>query len=247
RYAVQAQLDERQGRLAGLKADLATVPDQIGLYRDLDNTANAKLSDLKVQRDSLIARYQPGAAPVRALDAQIAELQGAIASGQVQGPGAQRQGINPVYQTLRTEELQMAAEAEALKSNLAALDRQSAEITDRSLHLSALDPKFQELERQREVLRTNVKDFTAREDESRAAQEISAQTNDNIRIVERASVPTQAKSLRKPILILAFLFAAFSALCAGLLRLYTRPGLPTAASAARTLELPVLGAAALKA
>ena len=48
------------------------------------------------------------------------------------------------------------------------------------------------------------------------------------------------------VLVLALLFAAFSALCAGLLRMFLRPGMPTPASAGRTLDLPVLGAAPLK-
>jgi hypothetical protein len=48
------------------------------------------------------------------------------------------------------------------------------------------------------------------------------------------------------VLVLALAFAAFSALCAGLLRMFLRPGLPTPATAARTLDLPVLGAAPLK-
>jgi hypothetical protein len=47
--------------------------------------------------------------------------------------------------------------------------------------------------------------------------------------------------------MIAFVFAAFSALCAGLLRAFLRPGLPTPRTAARTLDLPVLGVAALKA
>ncbi len=41
--------------------------------------------------------------------------------------------------------------------------------------------------------------------------------------------------------------ARFTALCAGLLRMFLRPGLPTAQAAARTLDLPVLAAAPLKA
>jgi hypothetical protein len=47
-------------------------------------------------------------------------------------------------------------------------------------------------------------------------------------------------------LVMSVMFAGFTALCLGLLRLFLRPGLPTAASASRTLGLPVLGAAPLK-
>jgi uncharacterized protein involved in exopolysaccharide biosynthesis len=79
-----------------------------------------------------------------------------------------------------------------------------------------------------------------------AARLIASETNDNIRIVDRAVAPTRGESLRKPVFALAFLFGAFSALCAGLIRVFLRPGLPTPASASRTLDMPVLGVAAYK-
>ena len=47
-------------------------------------------------------------------------------------------------------------------------------------------------------------------------------------------------------LLLALVFAAFTALCVGLARLFTRRGFPTAASASRTLDLPVLASAGYK-
>ena len=48
-------------------------------------------------------------------------------------------------------------------------------------------------------------------------------------------------------LVLAFLFAAFTALCAGLLRVFLGRRFVTPGSAARTLDLPVLAVAPAKA
>jgi hypothetical protein len=47
--------------------------------------------------------------------------------------------------------------------------------------------------------------------------------------------------------VAVFLFAGFTALCAGLLRVFTRRGYVTPASAGRTLEMPVLAVAPMKA
>ncbi|WP_216073739.1 hypothetical protein, partial [Acinetobacter baumannii] len=69
---------------------------------------------------------------------------------------------------------------------------------------------------------------------------MAQKSNDNIRIAQRAVTPTEGKSLKKPVFVLAVLFAAFTALCVGLLRMFLRPGVPTPAAAARTLDLPVL-------
>ncbi|MFI4935246.1 MAG: GumC family protein [Caulobacterales bacterium] len=245
-YTTDSSLKEKSGRLAAIDAELAQVSPEVGLYHDADPTASAKLLDLKVQREGLLSRYRPDAQPVKDIEAQIARLESAIASGRAQGRGAERTGINPVYQTFQTEKLQLTAEVAALHDTSATLADQMSRLTERRLRLAELEPQYQALNRDRDVLSSNVRDFTVKAEQSQASQEIAAATNDNIRIVERATVPTQGKSLKRPVLVLVLLFAAFSALCAGLMRMFLRPGLPTPASASRTLDLPVLGAAGLK-
>ena len=113
--------------------------------------------------------------------------------------------------------------------------------------LAALEPQLQTLKQDRDLLQTNVRDFTGKTLQTDAERQMAADSSDNIRIVERASPAATGKSLRKPVMILAFLFAGFAALCAGLVRMFLRPGLPTPASAARTLDLPILGMASMKA
>jgi uncharacterized protein involved in exopolysaccharide biosynthesis len=246
KYQTDAQLQDRLGRLGTMDGQLGQVAPEIGLFRDQNNGSD-KLVQLKVQREDLLARYKPDARPVKELDAQIVQLQAGVASGRTTGDGAKRFGVNPVYQTVQTEKIQLAAEVSALRKARAELDQQLQQITERRIKFAALEPRFQELSLNRDVLQTNVRDFTVREQQSRAAQEIAAYSNDSIRIVERALPPTRGKSLKKPLFVLSFLFAGFTALCAGLLRAFLRPGLPTPRSAARTLDLPVLGAAPMKA
>lgn len=246
KYQTEAQLQDRSGRLAGLRAQMGQVSPEIGLFRDENNTAAQKLVELKLQREDLLGRYRADAQPVRDLDAQIARLEAGIAAGRTTGDGARRVGVNPVWQTLQTEKFQMEAEVAALRQSLTALNEQLRQLTDRRLKLAELEPRFLALSLDRDVLQANVRDFAVKEEQNRAAREIAAATNDNIRIVQRATPPARGKSLRKPVFVLAFLFAGFTALCAGLLRMFLRPGLPTPQSAARTLDLPVLGAAPMK-
>ena len=246
KYQNAAQLRDRIGRLAALDAQLTGVSQEVGLYRDISSAASDKLAALKVQREDLLSRYRNDARPVQELDAQIAQLEAGMAAGRTHADGARRIGVNPVYQTLQTEKIQLTAEVAALKQADAALNEQVDQLTQRRLKLAELEPQFQELSLDRDVLQANVRDYTVKEEQSRAAQEIAARTNDNIRIVSRATPPSKGKSLKKPVMVLALLFAAFTAVCAGLLRMFLRPGLPTAQSASRTLDLPVLGAAPFK-
>ncbi len=247
KYTIEAQLQERQGRLGSLEQQLTQIAPEIGLYRDRNNGDSDKLASLKLQREDLLARYQPDAQPIRDVQAQIAQLEAAIAGGRTATPGAQRFGVNPVYQTLQTEKIQLAAEIAALRSSQSANNQQYSQATAQLQRYAAIEPQFQELSRDRDLLQGNVRDFAQKEQQAESARQIAGESNDNIRIVQRASPPAEGSSLRKPILVLAFLFAAFTALCAGLVRMFLRPGLPTPASAARTLDLPVLGAAPVKA
>ncbi|MCC7267996.1 MAG: GumC family protein [Caulobacteraceae bacterium] len=246
RYAAEAQLQDREGRLAALNAQMAGVAPEIGLYRDVSGAAGEKLAALRVQREDLLSRYQPTSRVVTEVDAQIAQMERAMNQGRTTTEGAKRFGVNPVFQTLQTEKIQITSEIAALRDSLGAMQGQVDQLTERRLRLAELEPEFQNLSLDRDVLQANVRDFTVKEQQTRAAQEIAASSNDNIRIVQRAVPATQGKSLKKPVAILALLFAGFTALCAGLARMFLRPGIPTARSASRTLDLPVLGQAMSK-
>ena len=68
-------------------------------------------------------------------------------------------------------------------------------LTERRLRLARLEPQYQALSLDRDVLQTNVKDLTVKaEREPRPRRQIAAATNDNIRIVERATPRHRARA-----------------------------------------------------
>jgi uncharacterized protein involved in exopolysaccharide biosynthesis len=245
-FRVQARLQEVQGRLGELARQATAVPAEIGLYRDNSAATNDKLLQLKLDREDLLSRYKPDAQPVRDVNQKIAQLEKMIADGRGTSVGASRTGPNPVFQTMQTERIQLSAEAASLRERAAALSGQIAQVTSQRLGLSALEPRYQDLLRERDVLAANVKDLTTKVEADAAAKAIAQASNDNIRVVEKAVVPVKGKSLRKAVAILAVLFAGFTALCAGLLKVLLTPGVPTPSAAERTFELPVLATAGLK-
>jgi uncharacterized protein involved in exopolysaccharide biosynthesis len=247
KFAAASQLKEKQGRLGVLTAQTSQVAPEVGLYRDVDHVAQDKLTELKVQRGVMLSRYRPDAQPVKDVDSQIAALERGLSDGSLQGEGARRIGVNPVYQTVQSDRLQMAAEVAALTQSSQALAQQIEQVTERQLRLAQLEPQYQDLSRDRDVLQSNVRDFTVKEQQTQAVAAIARQGNDNISIVQRAVPPVQGKSLKRPVLALAVLLAVFTALCVGLVRALLRPGLPSAEAASRTLDLPILATAPAKA
>lgn len=246
KYSIDAQLQDRVGRLASVESELSRTPPEAILYRDVDMSASTKLAALKLDREGLLARYTPGAAPVQDINAQIAQLEAGLAAGRTNGEGARRSGPNPIWQTLTTTRNDLRAEVAALQQSQAAYAQQVTDVNTRLLRLAGLEPQFNELSRDRDVLSSNVRDFTVKEQQDEAQRQMSAESSDNIRIVQRAVAPTTGKSLKKPVLVLAILFAAFTALCVGLVRMFLRPGLQTPESASRTLGMPVLATAGVK-
>ncbi|PTS86180.1 MULTISPECIES: GumC family protein [unclassified Caulobacter] len=246
KYAVDAQLQDRLGRLAAVEAELARTPAETVLYRDTDTTASSRLAQMRLEREGLLSRYRPDAQPVRDIEAQIAQLEQGVASGRTVAEGARRSGPNPIWQTLQTSRNDLRAEVAALRESLSAYGQQVMDVNQRLLRLAELEPQFNQLTRDRDVLSTNVRDYTVKEQQDQAKRRMSSEGSDNIRIVQRAVAPSEGKSLKKPILALTLLFAAFTAACAGLVRMFLRPGLQTPASAARTLNLPVLATAGIK-
>ncbi len=240
-YSVGAQTAEVQGRFGVTVKEVASAQPEIGLYRDLDHTAQDKLLQLKVDRQDLLSRYQPNAQPVRDIDQKIAGQESLVASGRATGPGAQRIGVNPVYQSLQTERNQLEAQAVSLKGRKASLSDELAQITARRQKLASLEPQYQALARQRDLLSTNLRALTQRVEESQAAQALAQSGDDgSIKVIERAYPPAKGSSLKTPVLGVGVAFAVFAAVCVGLLGGFLKKGYPTADAAERALELPVL-------
>lgn len=245
-YRVRARLQEVQGRAAELQRQAAAVPRDAVLYRDSAATSADKLLQLKLDREDLLSRYKPGSQPVQDVNRQIAQLEKMIADGRGASQGPSRTGINPVYQTMQTEQIQLSAEAASLRERAAALTAQMSEVTAERLKLASLEPQFSELLRERDILASNVRDLSTKVEADATSRALAQGSDDNIRVIEKATAPVKGKSLRKPVAILAVLFGGFTALCIGLLRVFLTPGVPTPSAAARTFDLPVLATAGYK-
>jgi uncharacterized protein involved in exopolysaccharide biosynthesis len=241
-YSVQAQLSESEGSLSRTSSLVKSAPPEIGLYHDLDHSAGDRLNLLRLERQEMASRYQPGSLPLREKDNQIAALEALMRNGATTMGGARRVGVNPVWQTLETERNQMDARAASLRSRKAAIQHDLQELTAKRQHLAALEPQYQALMRDREILSGTVKALAGRTEELFAQQALSGKSADNIRVVERAFVPAKGTSLKAPIMAASILFAGFTALCAGLIGVFLTRGYPSRASFERALGVPVLAA-----
>ena len=240
-------LSVRAKRLATLEAQLARQPAEVVLQQDLNVSAQDQILQLRTQREALLSRYTPDAQPVRDIDQQIADLQTYVATGTTVGPKEVRTGPSIIYTEIETTRINAAAERDALAARLAVLNGQLSHLQAQQARLTQLESPNATLAGNRDVLTASIKAFQQRETQARADNALVKAGADNVRVTSQAEAPTQGKSLKIPLLAAAFLFAAFTALCVGLLRVFTRRGYTTPASTGRTLEMPVLAVARMKA
>lgn len=245
--SLRAQLNQASQRLSTLEAQLAQQPAEVVLQQDLNVSAQDQILQLRTQREALLSRYTPEAQPVRDIDQQIADLQAYVATGTTVGPKEVRTGPSTIFTEIETARITAAADRDGLAARLAVAEGQLNQLRARQAELTRLESANANLAGNREVLTTLVRDFQQRENAARADSALVAAGADNVNVIERAEAPTRGTSLKAPLLAVVFLFAAFTALCVGLLRVFTRRGYVTPASTGRTLDMPVLAVAPMKA
>ncbi|CAN5270164.1 GumC family protein [soil metagenome] len=247
RLSTQAQLSQAARRVQTITAQLATMPAEIVLQQDLNIAAQDRILTLRTEREALLSRYQPDSQPVKDKEAEIDAMQAYVAGGDTVGAKEVRTGPNPSWVALDTARTTAEADRDALASRLAVLDGQLAQLRERQARLTRLESENTILAGNRDNLTASIREFQQRGSQSRADNDLVKNGSDNVRVISDPAAPTRGSSLKAPLLALVFMFAGFTALCVGLLRVFSRRGFVTPASAGRTLDMPVLAVAPMKA
>lgn len=219
RLAAEAEAAQARGFRDLLSQRLDDIPREIALY--VENSVTGQLLDLQVRREELLARYLPDAPPVQAVEREIEALRSFIEAGGAQGQGQTRTGVNPIWQALEQERLSQDAFA-ASQANLAAtLAAQLDAARARADSLRALSPEHDRLVRAVQARAEAARLLSIQAADADARRNAPPGAADAVRVVERASPPSQASSLRLPaVMALALLaggFGVFVALLRGYL------------------------------
>lgn len=227
---------EAEGRAGGLQKQLASTPRAIDLY--VDTTADQQVATLRVEREQLLTRYRPESRVIQDIDQKIAQLEAFVRNNPP--AGAKRVGPNPTFQALEGDQATARAEAAALASRSAELQRQLTEAETRRTRLATLEPAYGKLVRERDALTAAAQRFAERELSERARMQLATRSADNISVYEPARTPINGASPRRLIAIAAAGLGLITALAFGLLRVWMVRTLPTASSVEATLGVPVL-------
>jgi uncharacterized protein involved in exopolysaccharide biosynthesis len=220
---------------------MAETPEKIDIH--VDSNVQQQLQDLLIEKEQLLLRYKPGSRAVSEVEARINAMQGVLANGE-EG-GVRRRGPNPAHQELQKNMGLAQSDVNALNAKAQELRLQVQRVSQRQVQLISWEADYKRLRREVTLLEDAVEKLDVREQAERAEAEIAENSTRNVVVIDEAQPPTQGKSLKLLAALASIIFAGVTALCVGLMRVFTRKGLSTRRSTEKTIGLPVVGAPSL--
>ncbi|MBC7431665.1 MAG: hypothetical protein H7345_06310 [Rubritepida sp.] len=249
-------LRRREGGLAGGRATtgsqlrsaralVAVTPGTVLASRETSNqTANDEsgneLLRLQIQRTHLIEQYARDHPIVREVDRKIATARAAVAEARRPRFATNREVRNPTVEWLNGRVATLSIEQEALDRQGHEITAQLARLEDRLGALRDADVRLRELGRQREVLETTYRQFTAREAASRIEEEAQGRRNPTIQVVQQPAVPYSPRNMGPSLAAFGVVAGLFLAGAALVLATLLRRSPATAEEARRGTGLPML-------
>jgi uncharacterized protein involved in exopolysaccharide biosynthesis len=240
--AVQAERAETAAELARQPHDVFAARDSVNQPGN-DDSRNALLK-LEIERAHVAAHYAPDDPALRELDSKIALTRDAIRDATRTGVVTSHEVRNPALDTLGARLSADTIEAKAISGQLEALDGEYRRISTRIGTLRSADATLQDLERQRELLDSNSKQFGLRAAAARLDEAAARQRSDNVRIVQHANAPVEGRSLHAAMATAGMIGALFCALAATCLATVWRRYCITLPDSERALGTKALAALA---
>lgn len=218
RLSAQADAASADQFAQSLTQNLRTIPEEIDLY--VENDVTGQLLALEVEREALLARYQPSAPPVQAIERQIEALNRFIRNGGADGQGQTRTGVNPIWQELNQEKLRQESYRDSQTGLAEALGEQIRQIRRQVDRLRALKPEHDRLMRAARSRSENAQAVGLAAADASTRRSAAQGGADAVTVVERAVPPSEAKSIRGPALAAVFILACGCGIIVALLRGY---------------------------
>lgn len=243
-----ADIAETEMRIASLKKLETSTPQRLITEKKtsdnpqlLQNLKGTLLS-LELQRDQLVAKYQPTYRPVQDIDKKIADTKASIAAEESRPLREETTNQNTAFEWIRTE----LAKAEAQLQGLLARKQADASILSgedqnlRSLNVNTV--KEQELMRAAKAAETNYLLYSQKREEARISDQLDASKILNVVVVQKAFVPAAHVHQRAKIGMIGALAAVILSLAIVLLADSLDPRFRSVHELASYLNVPVLAA-----
>jgi uncharacterized protein involved in exopolysaccharide biosynthesis len=226
----KAALNKLRGQLSAVEAALAATEDQlrntpptIDLY--VDDRASQRLAQAELEKRQLLAKYLPTSNPVKAKEAEIAQIRAQIGSYGGKATGGRRVGPNTVYQALMTQRNTYQAQADSFREQEVTIVRQLTSADALVKRMRQLGPVYQSLVREKVSLETRLTNLNVREGEALVNKALDEANSENIKFINMPSTPRKGRNMKKIMFALGMIGSGFTVMMLALLRVFLDPRL----------------------
>jgi len=244
---INLALAQADGRKTALASQLGQIPAEIKLSTDTSRgeaaeAARKLLLELKLKEREASSKFFDGEAQVQDARADIDRVNEHLRMLETQPPQAVRTGRSAVRDGAESDLVKSTADLGQSQSGLGALAAQRAAVDKRLGLLAESESELRTLERERRLSEVQYEAAAKRLRDERVLIDLDGQRKSNVSVVQRPSVPTQAESKRKLVLVLGIILSIGAALLTAFLSALWRDTFLTPADVQRELGLPLLGA-----
>lgn len=242
---VEADLAENTEKLKSLRANGGKVLTNSVLYTDtgpdeVTNSTDKRLVDLRQKEERLRARYRDDHPMIADLRLEIAALEAQRAEHLKTRVDPSRTGRSQARETIEVAIVTYQAQADSAAALKETLTHQLAELNTSLNNLAEKQVELERMQREKEVIATSYQEYFRKLDQARIEEQIEGEKSNNIRIVQAALPPLEAKSPRKAILISGIVLSLVSAVVTAFVREIMRDAFLSHDKLTRTLGLRVL-------
>ncbi|PKU23229.1 GumC family protein [Telmatospirillum siberiense] len=245
-HTAKANLAQAQHRQAELQTLMRKVPEKLPesasseKYRALDD-ARSRLADLRTKQSQMLATYTPDSPALSSLKAGIATAEAEVAARTAELNHRSTSVPNTVYQTLQTDYMRTAAEADSNSQPVRVLGEQIAAIDQRLGELRKNRGSFNDLMREHQIAEETYRALSLQFADARVKGNLNDQRISPAVVLSAPTEPYKAVRPRKLITLLSCVFGgALLAAGVALLREAFDDRFSTAEQVAFLLDLPVL-------
>ena len=227
---LRAELGQIRAQMAGTEAELATVEGQLRgtnavIDTEINDMGSQRVAQANLELQQLLAKYLPNSNPVRAKQAEIAELKALQTANGGNPIGRRTVGPNPTHQALVTQLNNLRASADSLREREFTLTQLLGSNDAKVQKLQKLWPEYNNLLRLQETLDLRLKGVNNKLQEALVNQAQAAAINsENIKILW-PTLARKGRNMQKIMLALIMIGWGFTLFMLALLRVFLDPRL----------------------
>jgi polysaccharide biosynthesis protein PslE len=238
-------LSQANGRTSALRTRLADIPTEVTLQTETQRgeaaeSARKLLLDLKLKERDASSKFYESEAAVQDVRADSRRTNEYLHELEANPPRSVRVGRSPVRDSAESELVHATADLGQAQAGRSTLTDQRAAIDKRLAELSDSEGELRRLERESRLSETNYEVAAKRLRNETALADLDRKRKSNVSIVQRPTVPLEAKSARGVILIIGVLLSLCAALATAFLSALWRDTFLTPDQVQRDLGLPML-------